>query len=358
MTEKSYYILVINPGATSTKVSIFQDEKECACASLSHSEKELRAFEHITDQFQFRFQLIQEFIDKSKYSHIPPDAVVGRGGLLRPVKGGAFAINDKMLNDLRTAKQGEHASNLGGLLAHEFAKEAKVPAYIVDPVVVDEMEDVARFSGIPEIERRSVFHALNQRAVAFQAAEELDIQYEQANFIVVHMGGGISIGCHKQGRVIDVNNALDGDGPFSPERSGGLPAGSLADLCFSGKMTHETIRKAIVGQGGIVRYLKTNDMREVSKRIENGDEYAKQVMNAMRYQIVKGIGSMAAVLRGKVHAIILTGGLARDQILVDEITQSVDWIGTVIVYPGEREMQALAEGALRVLRGEEKVKIY
>lgn len=358
MSDNSFYVLVINPGSTSTKVAVFLNDEECTGSNVSHSEDELCPFAHIVDQFQFRFQLILDFLNKSDYSRLHFDAIVGRGGLLRPIPGGTYAINDRMLNDLRAAERGEHASNLGGLLAHEFAQSDKTPAYIVDPVVVDEMEPVARLSGIPEIERRSIFHALNQRAVALKASKTLNIAYNKVNLIVVHLGGGISVGCHQKGRVIDVNNALDGDGPFSPERAGGLPSGSVVDLCFSGKMTQYEIRKALTGQGGLVRYLKTNDLREVKKRIQQGDVQVKLVYDAMLYQIIKQIGSMAAVLKGQVNAIVLTGGLAHDQDLVSEISNAVDWIAPVIVYPGEEEMRALAEGALRVLKGEEKVKIY
>jgi butyrate kinase len=286
------------------------------------------------------------------------NAVVGRGGLLKPIQGGTYAVDDNMLADLKVGVLGEHASNLGGILAFEIASKLNIPSFIVDPVVVDEMQDVARVSGMPELDRKSIFHALNQKAVARRAAAEAGKKYEEMNFVVAHLGGGISVGAHRKGAVVDVNNALDGEGPFSPERSGGLPVGDLAKLCFSGKYTLDEIKKMIKGKGGLVAYLGTNDGREVVKMIESGDKNAELVYKAMAYQVAKEIGSCAAVLKGDIDGIILTGGLAYDKMLVKWISDSVEFISKVIVYPGEDEMTALAEGGLRVLMGEEEAKRY
>ncbi|NLV75504.1 MAG: butyrate kinase, partial [Tissierellia bacterium] len=285
-------------------------------------------------------------------------AVVGRGGLLKPIEGGTYEVNQKMLEDLKVGLQGEHASNLGGIIAHEIAREVGVKAYIVDPVVVDELLDVARISGLKEIEIRSIVHALNQKAVARRHAKIKGKKYEDMNLIVAHLGGGISVGAHHKGKIIDVNNALDGDGPFSPERSGGLPVGDLVKLCYSGKYTYEEMRKLIKGNGGMVSYLNTNNAIEVSEKIQKGDKYAQLIYYAMAYQVAKEIGSCAAVLKGKVDGILLTGGIAHDEQFTNWIKESVQFISQVYVYPGEDELMALAEGGLRVLTGEEKAKEY
>ena len=263
-----------------------------------------------------------------------------------------------MIEDLKEASRGEHASNLGGILAYEIASKLNIPSFIVDPVVVDEMDDVARISGMPELERISIFHALNQKAVARRAAKEMGKPYEEVNFVVAHIGGGVSVGAHNKGRVIDVNNALDGDGPFSPERSGGVPIGGLAKMCFSGDYTLKDIKKKIKGLGGLVAYLDTNDGREVVSRIENGDKEAELIYKAMAYQISKEIGAYATALKGDVDAIILTGGIAYDKMFTSWIKECVGYISDVIIYPGEDEMSALANGGLRVLRKEEEAKIY
>jgi butyrate kinase len=263
-----------------------------------------------------------------------------------------------MLQDLREGFAGQHASNLGGIIAYEIATALNIPSYIVDPVVVDEMEPIARISGLSKIERVSIFHALNQKAVARRVAKELGKKYEDMNLIVTHMGGGITVGAHKKGRVIDVNNGLHGEGPFSPERAGTVPIGDLVSLCFSGQYYREEITKMLVGQGGLVGYLGTNDAVKVEKMIEAGDEKAKLVYSAMAYQVAKEIGAASAVLNGKVDAIIITGGLAYGKGFVKEISDRISWIADVIVQPGEDELQALAEGALRVLRGEENEKVY
>jgi butyrate kinase len=286
------------------------------------------------------------------------DAIVGRGGLLKPIVSGTYNVNDKMLGDLKESVQGQHASNLGAIIANKIANSINKPAFIVDPVVVDEMEEIARFSGVPELPRKSIFHALNQKAVAKRYAHEKSVNYEEINLIVAHMGGGVSVGAHKNGKIIDVNNALDGDGAFSPERSGGVPSGDLARMCFSGKYTLEEILKKITGKGGFVAYLNTNDARIVEKAALEGEPKAKLIHDAMGYQVSKDIGAAAAVLDGKVDAIILTGGMAYGKPMVNLISEKVGFIAPIVVYPGEDEMLALAQGVLRVLNGEEKVKEY
>ena len=353
-----FRILAINPGSTSTKIAIYDNEKEVFETTLRHSNEEIDQYEKITDQYDFRKQVILTALSDNGINLTKLSAVVGRGGLLKPIKGGTYAVNDQMLVDLKAAQMGEHASNLGGMIANEIAHQLNIPAFIVDPVVVDELEPVARISGMPEIERVSIFHALNQKAVARRYALENNKPYESLNLIVAHLGGGISVGAHEKGRVIDVNNALDGEGPFSPERTGGLPVGDLAKMCFSGKYTHAEIKKMIKGKGGLVAYLGTNDGRDVVKMIESGDENAKLIFEAMAYQVAKEIGSCAAVLKGNVDAIILTGGLAYGAMLTEWIKNRVSFITDVVIYPGEDEMSALAQGGLRVLRNEEKAQLY
>lgn len=351
-------ILAINPGSTSTKISVFMNEESLMEETLRHSSGRINAFDSILDQYEFRKEIILEALENQGIRLNELSCVVGRGGLLRPVSGGTYAVNTRMLEDLRSGKYGEHASNLGAVIAHEIAEKAGVPSFIVDPVVVDELSDLARISGLPEIGRRSIFHALNQKAVARRAASELMKDYSECNFIVAHMGGGISVGAHEKGRVVDVNNALDGDGPFSPERSGGLPSGDLASLCFSGRFCLSEMKKKIKGQGGLVAYLDTNDGREVSSMIDSGNEKAMTVYRAMAYQIGKEIGLCSAVLKGRVDAIVLTGGLAFDLRLTGWISEMVSFISRIMIYPGEDEMSALAAGALRVLNGEETVLFY
>ncbi|EOC99638.1 butyrate kinase [Caldisalinibacter kiritimatiensis] len=353
-----FRLLIINPGSTSTKIAIFDNEKPVLEETLRHSSEELEKYEKIYDQYEFRKNIILETLNEKGFNITKLSAVVGRGGLLKPIDGGTYKVNEPMIEDLKVGVLGEHASNLGGIIANEIASQLNIPAFIVDPVVVDEMEDVARISGMPELERKSIFHALNQKAVARRAAKELGKSYEEVNLIVAHLGGGVSVGAHRKGRVIDVNNALDGEGPFSPERSGGLPVGDLAKLCFSGKYTLADIKKKIKGNGGLVAYLGTNDGREVVKMIKNGDEKAELVYKAMAYQVAKDIGSCAAVLKGEVDGIVITGGIAYDDMFVGWVKERVGFISKVFVYPGEDEMIALAQGGLRVLRGEEEPKEY
>jgi len=351
-------IAVINPGSTSTKIAVYADEQVELQAALHHQQQELAPFRQITDQYLFRKNLVLQTCAAQHVDLATCDAIVGRGGLVYPLAGGCYRINDLMLADLRNAVMGEHASNLGALIARAIGDELGKPAFIVDPVVVDEMTPLARYSGLPEIPRHSIFHALNQKAEARRAAQELHKPYECCRLIVAHLGGGISVGAHCDGNVIDVNNALDGDGPFSPERSGGLPAGQLVRLCFSGTYSQSEMLKKIQGQGGLVAYLGTNDGQAVTARIQAGDVQAKEVLAALAYQVAKEIGALATVLHGHVDAIVLTGGLAHNAMLVEWIRARVQFLAPVKVMPGEDEMRALYEGAWRVLAGIEAAKEY
>lgn len=353
-----FKILTINPGSTSTKIAVFDNEDLVFEKTLRHSSEEISKYEKISDQFQFRKNVIEEALIEGGISINELNAVVGRGGLLRPIQGGTYTVNDTMIEDLKLGVLGEHASNLGGIIAKEIGDSVNIPSYIVDPVVVDEMNDIARVSGIPEINRKSIFHALNQKATARRASKELGKEYSECNFIVVHMGGGISVGAHEKGKVIDVANALDGEGPFSPERSGGLPVGDLIKMCFSGKYSQNDIKKKIKGNGGLVGYLNTNDVREVEHKIECMDEEAKLIYKAMAYQISKEVGACAAVLKGNVDGILLTGGIAYSNKFTNLIKENVEFISKVRIYPGEDEMIALAQGGLRVLNNEESPKEY
>jgi len=349
---------VINPGSTSTKVAVFKDKEPVFTETLRHSSEELAKYKSIIDQFEFRTQAILNMLKEKGISLSEIDAIVGRGGLLKPIESGTYIVNEKMIEDLKKAERGEHASNLGGIIAYTLAKEHDIEAYIVDPVVVDELEDIARITGMPEIEKSSIFHALNQKAIARRLAADLNKKYEEVNLIIAHLGGGISIGAHKHGRVVDVNDALNGEGPFSPERAGGLPVLDLVKLCYSGKYTYQEMKKRLIGQGGIVAHLGTNDVREVYKKIEEGDKKAELVLEAMAYQTAKEIGAMAVVLKGQVDAIGITGGIAYNEDFVKRISERVKFIAPIYVYPGEDEMSALAQGAYRVLSGEEKAKMY
>lgn len=351
-------LLIINPGSTSTKIGVFQDEKELFQETLRHSSDEIAKYETIFDQMDFRKDIIVNILKEKNFDLNSLSAVVGRGGLLKPMASGTYTVNKKMLEDLKIGVQGQHASNLGGMLANKIAEELNIPSFIVDPVVVDELDDVARVSGVPELPRLSKFHALNQKAVAKRYAKENNVKYEDLNLIVVHMGGGVSVGAHKDGRVIDVNNALDGEGPFSPERAGTVPVGQLIKMCYSGEFTEKEIYTKIVGKGGYVAYLNTNDARDVLKLMEAGDKNAELYFNAFIYQVSKSIGEMSAVLKGKVDRIILTGGIAYSEKVAEEIRKRIGWISEITVYPGEDELLALAQGALRVLNGEEEVKEY
>lgn len=352
-------ILAINPGSTSTKFSLYEEDKLVFENTLRHSAEDLKGYDKITDQFHFRKDLIMQDLAGRKTDFTQIKAVVGRGGLLKPIESGVYEVNRKMIQDLATARYGQHASNLGALIAHDIAMFLRgCAAYIVDPVVVDELQDVARVTGLPEIERRSIFHALNQKAVARIYAERINRKYEDMNLIVAHMGGGISVGAHRKGRVVDVNNALNGDGPLSPERSGSLPAAQLTELCFSGKYTQDQLKSLITGKGGMVAWLGTNNFIEASKMAENGDRRASLVMEAISYQVGKEIGSAAAVLHGRVDAIILTGGLAYDEENVKIISAMVGFISKVVVFAGEDELKSLAYNGLLALDGKVAVRTY
>ncbi len=353
-------ILAINPGSTSTKFAIFDDENVLFAKTIRHSVDKLAEYEKIIDQYDFRKGLIIDALEEAEIPINSIDAAVGRGGLLKPIPGGVYKVNDAMLKDIRAELIGEHASNLGAILANEMAKEAGdgVNAFIVDPVVVDEMHDLARYSGCPELPRISIFHALNQKAVARRFARENNKNYEDLNLVIVHLGGGITVGVHNKGKVIDVNNGLDGEGPFTPERTGSLPVGALVKLCFSRKYQYHEMKKLIKGNGGLVAYLNTNDAKEIEERAENGDEKSKQVYEAMAYQISKEIGACSTVLKGKLDVIIITGGLANSEMVTNWIKERTSFIAPVHVYAGEDEMQALAESVYFAHKGEQPIKEY
>jgi len=354
-----YLLLAINPGSTSTKIALFLNDKLIQETVLRHDKLHLSQFHSINDQLEYRKDLIIEFLKMHHYKVEDIDVFVGRGGMLKPLKqGGAYLVNAEMLADLKTYKYGAHASNLGAMIAYELAEPLRRSAYIVNPVSIDEIEDIARVSGLKGIERTSVFHVLNQKAIAKRHAKAIGSNYEDLNLIVCHLGGGISCGLHKHGRVVDVNNALGGDGPFSPERTGTLPTYPLIDLCFSGKHTKEEVKKMLVGHGGLYSYLGTSDGYEVQRRIESGDEEAKFYFEAMAYGVVKEIGSLYFIARGKVDGVLLTGGLAHNQIFTDYIKHHISPIVSLYIYPGEDEMRALAEGTLSVLLKQEKLQVY
>jgi butyrate kinase len=351
-------LLIINPGSTSTKIAVYEDEREVLSENISHSAEELAPYAKIVDQKGFRKDIVLEAIRKKGIEPRDLAAVVGRGGLLVPIPSGVYRVNDRMLEDLYTGVQGEHASNLGGLIADEIARPLGLPAFIVDPVVVDELEDWARLSGVPEIRRRSIFHALNHKYTARLAARELGQSYEALNLIVCHLGGGITVGAHEKGRVVDVNNGLNGEGPITPERAGTVPAGDLVALACSGRYAEKDLKKMLTGRGGMVAHLGTNDMRETLKRVAAGDEKARLVFTAMVNTVAKQVGACAAVLRGHVDGIVLTGGLAYADEFIAGIKERVRFLGRVFVFPGENEMIALAQAGLRVLRGEEEARTY
>ncbi len=351
-------VLVINPGSTSTKVALFEGERELHARTLRHSIGDLAEFESVIEQKEFRERSVREFLSAHQWQVSRLSAVIARGGLMRPVESGVYAVSQEMLSDLAACRFGEHASNLGAIISASIARDAGCPAFIADPVVVDEMDDVARFSGVPEIPRKSVFHALNQKAAAREVAGRHGQRYEMLNLIVAHLGGGISVGAHRRGRVVDVNNALDGEGPFSPERAGTLPAGQLLDLLVSGTLTESQLRRRLTGGGGLVAYCGTNDLTELIRRIEVGSRLAAAVFDAMAYQIAKEIATHGATLEGDVDYIVLTGGMARNRPLVESISKRISFLAPVEIVPGEREMSALARSALAVLSGDGEVKQY
>jgi len=350
--------LIINPGSTSTKIGVFEDETLLFEETLRHSTEEISQYATIADQKDFRKKIITDLLEEKQFDIKSLNVVVGRGGMLKPIPGGTYAVTDELLADLVVGKQGQHASNLGGILAREIGDSIGVPSFIVDPVVVDELMPIARYSGVPELPRKSVFHALNQKAVAKRYAKEQGVPYESLNLIVVHMGGGVSVGAHEKGMIVDVFNALDGDGAFSPERAGGVPSGALIKMCFSGEYTEKEVYSKIVGKGGFNAYLGTNDMRDVMKKVNEGDEKAAEMVDAFTFQVAKDMGSMACVLKGKVDQIIVTGGIAYNAPVIDALKERAGFIAPFTVYPGEDELLALTQGALRVLNGEEKAMEY
>lgn len=354
----SFRILTINPGSTSTKIAVYEDTAELFTENLSHTAAEIEEYATVIDQLEYRFGKIMAFLAAKGLAPRDFAAVVGRGGLLKPVVSGTYLINAAMLHDLKHSHYGSHASNLGAILADRIAHEGGCPGYIVDPVVVDELAPVARLTGRPEIEKRSIFHALNQKAVAKRFAKSIGRSYEDLNLIVSHLGGGISVGCHSKGQVVEVNNALDGEGPFSPERAGTIQAGQFADQILANRLTRETIAKMLAGRGGLVAHLGTNDAREVERRIAAGDQEAALIYQAMIYSIARYIAAAAVPVFGRVDHIILTGGIAHSQYLTSRLPEYIGFIAPVVVIPGENELQALAEGAYRVLCGEETAKEY
>jgi butyrate kinase len=356
---KEIRILAINPGSTSTKIAVFQDTEPIFLKNIKHSAEELEPFHKINDQFHFRKNVIVNQLNEAGISEENVRVVMGRGGLLKPIPSGVYEVNELMIHDLNNSPLGEHASNLGGLIAHDLVQSlSNAKAYIADPIVVDEMDDIARIAGHPLFERISIFHALNQKAIAREFAKSTRSKYENLNLIVVHLGGGITVGAHCKGRVIDTNQGLDGEGPFTPERSGTLPVGAVVRMCFSNQYTLGEIKKMIKGEGGLVSYLGTNDAVQVEKMIEDGDQKAELIYHAMAYQVAKTIGEMYTVLKCEVDAILITGGIAYDSNFVHWIQERVYKLAPVHVYPGEDEMRALAINGLMVVKGEIIPKEY
>ncbi len=356
---EDYRILAINPGSTSTKIAVYHNMNPVFVKNIPHPSEELAQFEHVADQFHFRKEIIYKELEEAEVQLDKIQAVVGRGGMLKPISSGVYLVNEAMKSDLIEHPIKEHASNLGGLIADDIARELpQAKAYIADPVVVDELDEIARVSGHPLFKRISIFHALNQKAIARQHSKSIMKRYEALNLIVVHMGGGITVGAHCKGRVIDVNQGLDGEGPFSPERSGTLPTGDLVRFCFNGQYAEKEIIKMIVGSGGLVAHLGTNSAYEAEQLAQNGDEKAKFILEAMAYQVAKSIGSMVPVLKGEVDAILLTGGVAHSKWITNLIIERVYKFAPVYIYPGEDEMRALAFNGLMVLKGEVEAKEY
>lgn len=351
-----YRILAVNPGSTSTKISVSDDGETIFSADIPHSREELKQFKRISDQYEMRKQLVVEEVKKHGLP-VQFDAVIGRGGLAKPVKSGVFRVNEQMVYDQRHALH-QHACDQGCIIAHEIAQEVGCPSFVADPGVVDELAPEAKVSGSPLLPRYCIWHALNQKAIARRHAKEHGQRYEDLNLIVCHLGGGVSIAAHDHGQAIDANNALDGEGPFSPERAGTLPAGDLVRLCFSGRYSEDQLLKRIAGEAGIIAHLGTNNMMEVEEWVEHGDKHAKLIVDAMIWHIAKHIAAEGAVLKGKVDAILLTGGLARSEYIVSGIKERVEFIAPVHIYPGQDEMRALTENALAVLRGEREAQDY
>lgn len=355
----NHKILAINPGSTSTKIAVYHNAKPVFLKNILHNPDKLSEFARISDQYEFRKNIVLKELKDSHINIEIIEVIVGRGGLVHPIESGVYRVNDRLRHDLLEGVMGEHASNLGGLIAYDIAKDLhSCKAFIADPVVVDELQDVARISGHPRFQRYSIFHALNQKATARAYARLTNHRYEDLNLVIAHLGGGISVGAHRKGKVIDVNQALNGEGPFSPERSGTLPALALAKLCFEGSNSLDEIKRMITGEGGYVAYMGTNSAYEVELLAQDGDDKARLIQDAMSYQIGKEIAAMCAVLHGEVDAIILTGGISHNPMVVEYIKKMVSFIAPVVIYPGEDEMHALAMNGLMVLKGEIKPREY
>jgi butyrate kinase len=356
---KDVRILAVNPGSTSTKIAVYQNSDPIFLKNIKHTSEELAPYPKITDQFDLRKEIILHQLKEADMQINDLQAIVGRGGLLKPIPSGIYEVNEQMIADLKASPFGEHASNLGGLIAHDLVNDLpNAKAYIVDPIVVDEFDDIARISGHPLFQRVSIFHALNQKAVAREYARSIRRKYDDLNLIVVHLGGGITVGAHRKGRVIDVNQGLDGEGPFTPERTGTLPVGDLVRLCFSGKYSLKEVQKMVKGEGGLVAYLGTNNAYDVEKMVDAGNAEAELVYHAMAYQVAKYIGEMYTVLKCEVDAILITGGIAYDKGFVNWIQERVYKLAPIHIFPGEDEMRALAINGLMVVRGELEVKVY
>lgn len=351
-------ILIINMGSTSTKVAVYENNSKVWAESLSHPREAIESYSEYIDQYEYRKKIILDLLEDKGEDPKKFDAFVSRGGTIKPVSGGTFLISKNMLEDAWSGLYGEHPCNIGLQIAFDLGDEYNIPSFTVDPPVCNEMCVEATYSGLPEVKRVASFQALNQRAIARKYCTEFSYDYKETNLIVAHMGGGISVAAHHHGKIIDVNNALAGDGPFSLERSGGLPVGDLINLCYSKKYTHKEILRKVNGKGGMVAYLQTTDAREIEEKINNGNSYALEITNAMAYQVSKEIGGIASVLKGKVNAILLTGGLAYWDRFVELIINRVEFIAPVHRYPGENEMEALALGVYRYLNGQEEAKEY
>lgn len=351
-------ILVINPGSTSTKLSIFDNFNELKTETLRHDPQELLKFKNIADQKNYRLKAIQEFINKNNYQWNDFTCLAVRGGLMKPISSGTYQINQAMYEDLLSMQYGEHASNLGGIIGFECTKKHNIPAYTVDPVVVDEMDEIAKITGSALYKQRCIFHALNQKAVAKRYAKEINKSYDSLNLIVAHIGGGATVGYHHYGKVVDVNNGLGGLGPYSPERSGGLPPFAVVDQCFDFNKTKAQVKKDIVGNGGLMSYLGTSDLRKIENDALAGDKKSDFYIHGMAYQVAKEIGGLYFIANGKIDAIIVTGGVARCKLFVDYLNKYLNGLCKVVIYPGEDEMLALVEGVMRVINKEEQAKIY
>jgi len=353
------YILVINPGATSTKIAVYQDNRSVFLKTIRHECDELETFSQTSDQLDYRLKLV---LNEVEANHIPFDSVgviISRGGLLHPIESGVYEVNQAMIADLEVGVMGDHASNLGGLIAHRLLQKfPNAGAYIADPVVVDELQEVARISGHPEFQRKSIFHALNQKSVARTYAHSRGVEYEDLNLIVAHLGSGVSVGAHQKGRVIDVNNALDGEGPFGPERSGTLPAGALARYCIDRDVSWPRLKKMLIGEGGLYAYMGHKDAQRLEKEAREGNPESMLLQDAMAYQISKEIGALATVLGGEVDAILITGGMAHNPDLTEEVKKRINFIAPVLIFPGEDEMRALAQNGALLLKGKIEAREY